>query len=119
MNEQIPVFQGADMAFKSRGKALSESKFLSILANEAKHGMNLRKALIFTLKDFAPYSGEFVFNRKCRIESPNLPPSDMVFLTFVAVSEYSHAGKFEKVAWSVAFTYKSIPFAFSLEKFGL
>ena len=51
--------------------------------------------------------------------SLELPPSDMIFLTFVAIAEHSHAGKFEKVAWSVAFTYKSIPFAFSLQKFGL
>jgi hypothetical protein len=42
-----------------------------------------------------------------------------VFLTFVAIAEHSHAGKIEKVAWSIAFTYKAIPFAFSLQKFGL
>ena len=119
MNEQILVLPEVDIVFKSRGKALAESKFLAALANETKDGINLRKALIFALKNFAPYSGEFVFSSKCRIESKNLPPSDMVFLTLVGVSEYSHAGKFEKVAWSVAFAYKSIPFAFSLEKFGL
>src|SRR5882724_5074939 len=111
--------QEVDISFKSRGKVLSESEFLTALAEKAKDGIKLRKALLFTLKNFSPYFGEFLFNSECRIKSTNLPPSDMVFLTLVGVCEYSHAGRFEKVAWSVAFTYKSIPFAFSLEKFGL
>ena len=86
MNEQIPALQEVDIGFKSRGKALSKSTFLTALAKEAKDGIKLRKALIFTLKNFAPYSGNFRYNSKCRIESENLPPSDMVFLTFVGVS---------------------------------
>jgi hypothetical protein len=119
MKGQTLGSQQVDIGFKSGGTALAESKFLTVLAEEAKDGIKLRKALIFALKDFAPYSGDFLFNNECRIESSNLPPSDMVFLTLVNVSGYSHAGRFEKVAWSVAFTYKSIPFTFSLQKFGL
>jgi hypothetical protein len=119
MNKRIPTLKEVDIGFDSTGKSLSESKVLTALAKEANNGIKLRKALLFTLKDFSPYVGEFLYNSKCHIESPNLPPSDMIFLTFVGVCEYSHAGRSEKVAWSVAFTYKSIPFAFSLEKFGL
>ena len=113
------ILHQADIGFKSGGKALSESKFLTALAKEAKDGIKLRKALLFALKNFSPYLGEFLYNSQCRFNSTNLPPSDMVFLTLVGVCEYSHAGRFEKVAWSVEFNYKSIPFAFSLQKFGL
>jgi hypothetical protein len=121
--------QQIDIGFDSRGKPISESKFLAELAKDAKDGEKLRKALIFAWKHFGPSVGHFLFNETGLISRSNsleaskssleLPPSDMVFLTFVAIAEHSHAGKFEKVAWSVAFTYKSIPFAFSLQKFGL
>jgi hypothetical protein len=121
--------QQVDIGFDSRGKPISESKFLAELVKEANDGEKLRKALIFAWKHFGPFVGHFLFNDKGLISrsssleasksSLELPPSDMVFLTFVAIAEHSYAGKFEKVAWSVAFTYKSIPFAFSLQKFGL
>lgn len=118
MNPQFTV-QYADMSFRSRGKSLADSEFLSDLAKESKDGVKLRKALLFAWKNFAPLNGEFVYNGKCRIEKVILPPSDIVFLSFVYIAGYSNAGKDEKVAWSLAFTYKGVPFGFSLEKFGL
>jgi len=111
--------QQVDIGFNSRGNPISESKFLTLLAKEAKDGEKLRTALIHAWKNFTPFVGHFLFNKKCLIKSVELPPSDMVFLTFVAIAEHSNAGRFEKVAWSIAFTYRSIPFAFSLQKFGL
>jgi hypothetical protein len=121
--------QQVDIGFNSRGKTISESKFLTELAKEAEDGEKLRTALIHAWKHFGPFVGHFLFNdtglisRSHSLEASKslleLPPSDMVFLTFVAIAEHSHAGKFEKVAWSIAFIYKSIPFAFSLQKFGL
>ncbi len=128
MHPELTV-QQVDIGFDSRGKPISESKFLADLAKEAEDGEKLRTALIHAWKKFGPFVGHFLFNstglisRAHSLEASNssleLPPSDMVFLTFVAIAEYSYAGKFEKVAWSIAFTYKLIPFAFSLQKFGL
>lgn len=119
LRKQFTV-QFADMAFKSRGNSsLIENEFLSELAKESKNGSKLHKALLFAWKNFAPLNGEFVYNGSCRIETVTLPPSDIIFLTFVYVAGYSYAGKGEKVAWSTAFTYKGVPFGFSLQKFGL
>lgn len=108
-----------DIAFPSRGIGLVDSKLLTELAKTAKGGKKLRTALLYSMKDFAPYHGDFLFNQSGRLDLPNLPPADMVFLTFVSICGHSYAGRFEKVAWSVAFIFKSVPFAFSLQKFGL
>lgn len=108
-----------DIAFDSTGFGAGESGFLRELANKAKNGVKLRENLLYALKNFAPFEGVFLINSSCRVKSANLPPSDMVFVTFVHISGHSYAGRFEKVAWSVAFTFKGVPFAFSLQKFGL
>jgi hypothetical protein len=103
------TIQQVDIGFDSRGNPISESKFLAELAKEAKEGEKLRKALIFAWKHFGPFVGHLLFNDRGLISRSNwlepsksslgLPPSDLVFLTFVAMAEHSHTGKFEKVAW--------------------
>ena len=108
-----------DLGFDSDGGRLADSKFLSELASGMPDGEKLRTALLFAMKDFGPYKGQFLFNKKGLVDSEQLPPADLIFLTFIYVCGHSYGGKFEKVAWSTAFTYKSVPFAFSLQKFGL
>lgn len=70
-------------------------------------------------KDFKDNSGRFSISTERRISEHDLPASNLIFLTFVYVAGYSYAGKFEKVAWTIAFRYQDQPFAFSLQKFGL
>lgn len=119
MKEKISKNQIVDICFKSSGKPISKNAFITVLTKRTKNGTKIHKALLFALKDFTPYQGDFIFNHLCRIESPNLPPNDIVFLTLVNFVGCSFAGRFEKIAWSVAFSFKSVPFAFSLQKFGL
>jgi hypothetical protein len=108
-----------DIGFDSHGRELKDSPLLEDLAKRAKNGKKLRQSLLFALRDFAPYAGTFLINRSCRIEELELPSPSMVFILLVRVAGNSFAGRFEKVAWSVAFSFKGTPYAFSLEKFGL
>jgi hypothetical protein len=119
MSVKNPKSVVVDIGLKSCGNKLADNKFLSALAEGTKDGAKLRKCLFFVMKDFAPYTGDFLFDHRELIELPNLPQADMVFLTLVNIFGNSYSGKFEKVAWSVAFCYKAIPFIFSLQKFGL
>lgn len=120
MSPELPEPKLAvDIGFESSGASLEKSQFLIELAKGIPEGEKLRTALLYGMKDFGPYMGQFLFNQAGRIESEKLPPADLVFLTFVNVCEHTFGGRFEKVAWSCAFTYKTIPFAFSLQKFGL
>ncbi len=119
MPDKKAKFPSVDIAFKSGGRKLADSEFLRELAKAAERGDKLREALLFAMKDFEPYNGDFLMNQEARLSMPNFPPADMVFLTFVNLCGHTYAGRFEKVAWSIAFTYKSVPFAFSLQKFGL
>jgi hypothetical protein len=115
-NSKKPI---EDICFKSRGKSIAENAFITELTKRAYNKDKSHKALLFAFKDFSPYQGDFVFNHLCRIESKIFPPADLIFLSLASILGCSYAGKFEKIAWSIAFSYKTVPFAFSLQKFGL
>jgi len=107
------------ICFNSNGKHQSESEFLIDLSTQVHNGKKLRESFLQRFKHIEPYVGEFAFHDGCGILGHEFPSSEAVFLSLVYMAGYSYAGKFEKVAWSVAFKFKGVPFCFSLEKFGL
>lgn len=83
----------------------------------------LQDALRHCLKDFKsdskPWKGAAVF-REQHVDIPLrlVPPTYMVFLTFVGLLGYEYWGKEEKVAWMIPISYKGTPFLLSHRKFG-
>ena len=92
-----------------------------------KHQMDeaaLQKKLDLKLKDFAPdqdanknWSDLSKWN-PVELKPESVPSPYIVYIIFVVLKDYSHGGRWEKVAWEIPIQYKGEAFMLSHRKFG-